>query len=253
MKYFLVILLLSTVIISAWSQSERPYIRSGNKAFYKASENPKKIDSLKYKDAEQEFKKALDEKPDSYEATYNLGNSFYKQQKFQDAITQYKIAANKNLPKQEKAWTYHNMGNSLLQSGNLKECIDAYKQALRVNPNDKETKYNLAYAQNMLNKQQQQQKQDQNQDKKDQQDKDKDQNKDKQDQKNQDKQEQQKQDQQKQDKQEQQEQKQKNDQISKEDAQRMLDALQNDEKKTQEKLKKQQQVRAQKIKIQKDW
>lgn len=238
-------------VFSAYAQSEKHYIREGNKQFRDATIDPKKVDSLKYKNAENLYKNALDEKPDSYEATYNLGNAYYRQKNFKDAVTQYKIAANKQMPKKEQAWNFHNMGNTLLQSGQIEESIDAYKSSLKINPHDKETKYNLAYAQYMLKKQQQQQKQDQK-------DQNKDQNKDqqKQDQKQdqKDKQDQQKQDQ-KQDQQDQkqdQKQAQKKDQISKEDAQRMLEALQNDEKKTQEKLKKE-KVKGQRIKIEKDW
>ncbi len=229
--------------LQSFSQSEKHYIRDGNKQFRNATIDPKKVDSLKYKSAEQAYKNALDEKPDSYEATYNLGNAYYRQKKFKDAITQYKIAANKNMPKKEQAWNYHNMGNTLMQSGQLQECIESYKNALKNNPHDKETKYNLAYAQYMLKKQQQQQKKDQKNDKNKDQDKDK---QDKQDKKDQ------QQNQDKQDQQQDQKQAQKKDQISKEDAQRMLEAMQNDEKKTQEKVKKQ-QVKTQRVRIEKDW
>lgn len=251
-KYcFLTIGILISLSFRVFSQSEKHHIRDGNKHFRDATIDPKKVDSLKYKSAEESYKKALDEKPDSYEATYNLGNAYYRQKNFKDAVTQYKIAANKNMPKNEQAWNFHNMGNTLLQSGQIQESIEAYKNALKNNPRDKETKYNLAYAQYMLKKQQQQQQQ--NQDQKDQ-NKDQDKDQQKQDQQNQDKKDQQDQKKEQNQEQEQQDKKQaqKKDQISKEDAQRMLEAMQNDEKKTQEKVKKQ-QMKTQRIRIEKDW
>jgi Ca-activated chloride channel family protein len=138
----------------------------------------------------------------------------------------------------------------LLQNKKLEESIEAYKKALLNNPKDEETRYNLAYAQDKL-KQQQQQKNKDNKDKKDQdkknqdkkdQDKNKDdKNKDNKDNKNQDKKDQDKKDQQDQP-----------NKLSKQDAERMLDALNNNEKQTQDKLKNK-KLKGGKLNISKDW
>jgi len=120
------------------------------------------------------------------------------------------------------------MGNSLLMANKVKESIDAYKGSLKLNPKNIEAKYNLAYAQDLLQKQQQQQK---DQDKNNQ-----DKNKDKQQQNKDQKDNQDKKDQ-NQDKKDQQQQQQQDQGISKEDAQRILDALANDEKYVQEKVR----------------
>ncbi|MDO8627759.1 MAG: tetratricopeptide repeat protein, partial [Candidatus Diapherotrites archaeon] len=128
---------------------------------------------------------------------------------------------------------YHNLGNSYLKQKEFEKSINAYKNALKKNMDDEETRYNLAYAQKMLKQQQEQQKQ--KQDKKDQQ-KDKDKNKDKKEEKKKD------------DKQEQQQQK----NISKEDAQRLLEALNNDEKKLRDKMNEK-RVKVAKTQIEKDW
>ncbi len=146
--------------------------------------------------------------------------------------------------KLELAKVYHNLGNSFLELDSLEESIEAYKNALRNNPKDMETKYNLAYAQQKLKEQQQNQcnKQNQDQEKQDEQ-KDQQQKQD----------EQQKQDQQKnQQEQKQQQQEQQENKISKEDAQRLLEALENDEKEVQKRLKKA-KAQAHKITIEKDW
>ena len=129
----------------------------------------------------------------------------------------------------------YNLGNSLLKANKLKESIDAYKNSLKLRPDNREAKYNLSYAQDLLKLQQeQQQKQQQNKDKQDQnKDKNKeDQKKDQKDQNDKNK------DQQKDQKNKQDQQKQQQQQgISKDDAQRLLNSLANDEKNVQEKVK----------------
>ena len=130
-------------------------------------------------------------------------------------------------PKKKSAAMF-NLGNSLLKSDKLEESIEAYKGSLKLNPESPEAKYNLAYAQDMLKKQQeQQQQQQQNKDKQDQK---KDQNK--KDQKDENKDEQ-KNDKQNEDKNQQQEQQ----GVSRDDAERLLNALANEEKDVQEKVK----------------
>jgi Mg-chelatase subunit ChlI len=135
-----------------------------------------------------------------------------------------------NEDKKKKSASLYNMGNSLLMANKVKESIDAYKGSLKLDPKNMETKYNLAYAQDLLLKQQQQQQKDQNKKNQDKQQQKKDQ-KDQKDKK--DKQDNKDQDQNNKDQQQQQQ-----DQgISKEDAQRVLNALANDEKNVQEKVK----------------
>src|SRR5690242_2136100 len=192
-------------ISCGFAQSDKKLIREGNKSY----------DNKKYSDAEVSYKKSLDKNQKSYEANFNLGDAYYKQGKYDDAAKQFELLKSEKKDKKTEAAALHNLGNTLLKNKKYKESIDAYKQALKLNPNDEDTRYNLAYAQTMLKQEQQrqQQQQQQNQDK----------NKDKKDQKQQPKPEQQKQEQ----AQKQQEQKK---EISKEDAERILQALNNDEK-----------------------
>jgi tetratricopeptide (TPR) repeat protein len=166
----------------------------------------------------------------------------------------YQSALSQAKTKNEKAKVYHNIGNSLLKSNQIQESIDAYKNSLKLNPNDEETKYNLSYALSMLKNQQNQNKQnqDKNQQNKDQ-NKDQNQNKD---QKQQNKDQQNKQNQPNQDKQDQNaqqdatKQKQQQNKISKQEAERILQALKNNEKELQKKLRKQ---KGTPIKTDKDW
>ena len=132
------------------------------------------------------------------------------------------------------------MGVLLQSSKQYPLCIEAYKKALRNNPNDDETRYNLALAQKLLKDQQQNNNQQQNQDNKDQNKED-----DKKDEQNKDKQ------QQEQNKKDQKDQQQQKDQMSKENAQQLLNAVMQDEKEVQDKVKKQLQVKGKKF--DKDW
>lgn len=271
MKRFVLLGILGCVAMSsAMAQSERKFIREGNGLFKEQD----------FEKAEVEYRKAADEKNDSFEAAFNMADALYKQKKYDEALKRFSELAKKETDKERLGEIYHNIGNTLLAMEKTGESIEAYKESLRNRPKSEETKYNLEFArnkeqqdqQNQQNQQNQnkdqnkdQNKQDQNkQDQQDQQNKE-DQNKDqqdKQDQKDQQNQDQNKQDQNKdrnkqdQDQQDQQQQAQPQEgKISKEDAERLLEALQNDEKNVQEKVQKQkaQEQKAKKLKIDKNW
>ncbi len=149
-----------------------------------------------------------------------------------------------NEDKDKKSASLYNLGNSLLMADKLQESIEAYKNSLRLKPDNPEAKYNLAYAQDLLKEQQQQQQQQQNKDNKDQ---NKDQEKKDDENKNQD---QEKNSQDKQNNDQQQDQQQQS--ISKEDAERLLNAIANDEKNVQEKVKLAKAAKA-RVKTVKNW
>ena len=229
--YILSMLLLAgTAHGLAQDKTDRDYLRSGNKLYN---------DSLFIK-AEVDYRKALELNPKSTDAMFNLANALLMQQKAQEAMEQYESVSKIEKDKQKLAQIYHNMG-VILQSGKqYPQCIEAYKESLRNNPKDDETRYNLALAQKLLKDQQQDQ---QNQDKQQQQ---QEQKEDKQDQ-NKDQQEQDQKDQQ----QNQQQQQQNKNEMSKENAQQLLNAVMQDEKNVQDKVKKQLQIKGKKL--EKDW
>ena len=217
----------------AQEKTDRDYLRSGNKLYN---------DSLFIK-AEVDYRKALELNPKSTDAMFNLANALLMQQKAKEAMEQYESVSKIEKDKEKLAQIYHNMGVILQSSKQLPQCIEAYKESLRNNPKDEETRYNLALAQKLLKDQQQnQQNQQQNQDQQQQEE----QKEEKQDQ-NKDQQ-QQNQDQQQQN--QQQEQQNKNE-MSKENAQQLLNAVMQDEKNVQDKVKKQLQIRGKKL--EKDW
>lgn len=246
------------------AQTERPMVRKGNELFEKE----------KYMESEIAYRKALEKKQASYDAQYNLAGSLYKQKKFKEAAEQYQVAASSTKDPKELGAVYHNLGNSFMADKQLEKSIDAYKQSLRNDAQGEvsdKTRYNLAYAQKLLQEQQkkeQEQKDKQNKEDKDK--KDQDQDKDKKDdqQKDQDKkddkkdQEQEKKDQEKQNKD--QDQKDKQDQekqqqqatpqeISKQNAEQILNALKQDEKDIREKVELQKAKAQQQRRVEKDW
>lgn len=226
-KYLLSILLVSLSLLmhnEVFAQSDLKLIRKGNKEYEKKN----------YKEAEIDYRKALEKNKQSAKAQYNLGAAAYKQKNTEEAVKLLEQVNAKQLSKKDRAKLYHNLGNSYLQSKKYKESIQAYKQSLKLNPNDADTRYNLAYAMKRLLAQQQQQQQ-----KKQGGGENKDQKKQQQNQPQEQKQQQQQQQQQKQ-------------QISKEDAERMMEAMKNNEKNTLDKLNKK-KAKAVRVKIEKDW
>jgi len=221
-------------------KAERKNVREGNKLY----------NTEKYTEAEIAYRKGVDVNPRSTEGTYNLGNALYKQGKYPEAAEQYQLVAGQSQKmmetpegKEHLAQVYHNVGNIFMQEKDYGKSIEAYKQSLRINPLDDETRYNLALAQKLL---EDQQNDDQSQDQENQ-EQEQDQNKDK------DQQQDQQQNQDNQQENKPQEEEQPNEQMSQDNAQQILDAFLQDEKDTQEKVKKAQMEQRQRRRTEKEW
>ncbi|WP_295126606.1 tetratricopeptide repeat protein [uncultured Chitinophaga sp.] len=237
----LALLLLTTV--AAFAQSSNKYIRQGNELYKKKQ----------YADAEASYKKAVEKNQASVEGNYNMGNSMYEQKRFEDARKQYASSAKLAPTKLVKGDANYNTGNTFMEEKKWEESIKSYKAALKANPQDEQARYNLAYAQQMLKQQQQQNKDNKdNKDKKDQKDnkdkkddkKDQDKDKDKKDQ-DKDKKDQDKKDDEKQDKPDPMPSK-----LSQQEAENLLKALAQEEKKLQDKAKK---IKGRPVAVEKDW
>jgi Ca-activated chloride channel homolog len=161
------------VLQNVFAQQERSHIRHGVRDYQKSD----------YGNAEVNFRKALEENQKSFEALYNTGNALYKQDKAEDAAAVYKDLLDSEADKNRKADLYYNLGNSLMKNQDYKGSIGAYQNALRINPNDEDARYNLAYALSKIQEQQNQQNQDENNDEN--QDENQNENKDSDDQENQ--------------------------------------------------------------------
>ena len=256
-KIYLLITLLccTSLLVTAQTMTEGDHIRKGNK-FY--------ADSL-YEKAEIEYRKALELNPESVDAMYNLGNAlFYQipqsQEKGQEAMKQYTTAAKLETDKSRLAQIYHNLGTLMYMAQQYPQSVEAYKESMRNNPYDNETRYNLAKAihmlkqqqQNQENKEQNQEQQQQQQKQEQQQQQEEQQNKEQEQQQNQQQDNQQQEQQEEQQQQQQQQQQQAEEQISKENAEQILNALMQDEKEIQEKQKKMMQQQRGKT-LEKDW
>jgi Ca-activated chloride channel family protein len=245
--YFTITIVLSLLSSLGFSQEEKKVLRKGNDSY----NGGKPMEALNY------YKKSLKEKQDYYKANFNLGDAYYKTADlirtgklpspdkrmtkdsaanilYNQAAEQFEVVAKSvsHPDTIQKAW--HNYGNSKLMQKSYEDAILGYKKALKLNPKDEDTRYNLAYAQKLLAEQKKNQK-DKDKDKKDDK-KDGDKPEDKKDKGEKDK-----------DKQEAQQ-----PQMSKEQAEKMLNALKNDEKKMQS-LRKKKGDPGPKVKVEKDW
>ena len=224
------------------AQADRKFIRQGNREF---ADN-------KFSESEISYRRATDKNKTSSDATFNTGDALYKQNKFDDAGKEFIESSNRTEDINKKASALYNLGNSLLMAQKIEESIEAYKNSLKLNPENMEAKYNLAHAQDLLDQQKQQQ-QDKNDQKKDDQEKDQNQNQDQDQKQDQDKQGDQEKDQENQQQNEDDKRQQQDKQgISEEDAQRLLNAIANDEKDVQEKVKEAKAAKA-RVKTLKNW
>jgi Ca-activated chloride channel homolog len=149
----LLIIFLLTLAFAGHTQNERKFVRQGNKYYEEAMKDASKRDTTQFNKAEIEYRKAIEKKPDDQKWNFNLADALYKQMKFEESAEKFKEIADHSPDKIEKSRALHNMGNSLLMNNKLDESIEAYKKALRSNPEDLDTKYNLLYAMNKKKKQ----------------------------------------------------------------------------------------------------
>ena len=216
------------VAASASAQmTDRQYIRQGNKQFRSGD----------YANAEVSYRKAIEKNAKNPQAAFNLGNALMAQKKDSAAVEQFQGAANLETNPLRKAQAYHNMGVICQTHKMYGEAIEAYKNALRLNPKDDETRYNLVLCKHQKQKQDQQQQNQQGGDN---------------DKKQDDKQKDQQQPDQQKDKQDDKQQEQPKPQMSKENAEQLLNAAIQNEKQTQEKMKQQQQ-QPQRRNVLKNW
>ena len=214
--------------LAAFSQTDRDYIRRGNRLMR---------DSV-YDKAQVEYQKAIERDNTNPISHFNLGNALLYQNKAEDAMKEYETAARLEKDKTRLAQIYHNMGVVLQSAKQFDKAVACYRNSLRNDPTNNETRYNYALSLFQLKKNQGgQDNQDQQKDDKGQDEK---------------KEQEQQQQQQKQDKKDEQQQQPQPEQMSRENAEQMLNAAMQDEKATQEKIQKAQQKRQQK-QLQKQW
>ena len=212
-KHIYISIVIMLICLATTAQTDKGLIRHGNSEFKNGN----------FSEAEVNYRKSLD-KEYSPKAQFNLGDALYEQKNYEDAQKNFSEVAERNVSKEIESDAYYNLGNTYMAQEKYAEAFDSYKKSLKSNPKNDDARYNLEYARWKMIQQQQQNQQQQQQE--------------------------QKQDQKQEQKQDQQQQQQ---QMSKEDAERMLKALENQEKETMEDINDKKAAQMQKRKSEKDW
>jgi Ca-activated chloride channel family protein len=237
MKNILIILSF-LMSFNSFAQNKKSFLRDGNELYADSS----------YNEAEMQYRKSLEKDQDYFNASFNLADAVYKQERYEESSALFDALKDNAPTETDLAKVYHNLGNSLVKEQKLEEAIEAYKNALRINPKDKDTRHNLAVTHKQK---QQQEKEQENKDEKNEQEKDK-------EGENKEEEKQNKEQEQSQENKEQQEEKkeskpqEKKEEMSKETAEKMLEAIQQKEKELQEELQKK-KAKGKRVKVLKDW
>ena len=169
MKHIVVILSILTSIFSFSQEENKEQLLALKKANNFVYEGNELIADEDFVSAEMEYRKAISEQVTTVAGAYNLGTSYYKSGNLDESLYRLQQATETATSKSEKHKAFHNIGNILMQNKKCKEAVEAYKNALRNNPSDDETRYNLSVAKICAEEQQKQE--DQNKDDKKDQDK----------------------------------------------------------------------------------
>ncbi len=247
-KYIGLFLITIVSVTPLSAQTQHKFLKKADSAYERGT----------YSTAEENYRKA-NEKSQNTNATYNLGNAIFKQDRLEEAVEKYQSAAEMTNDPQLKSNAFHNLGNAHYGLQQFDKSVEAYKNALRVNSKDLETKKNLAMAQRQLRIQQQQQqenkenedqenKEDQEQQK--QQEQQQEQQENEEEKKDEEQEQEQQQDQEQEGKEEEEKEQQQPQDLSKQEAEKLLQIIEQEEQKVQEKLRRKQ---SQPNKSDKDW
>jgi len=219
-KVLIVLLLLLS--ISSTAQNKKSLLRTGNDLYTDSS----------YNQAEIQYRKSLEKDQDYFNASFNLADAIYKQERYSESSGLFDALKDNASNNKDLTKVYHNLGNSLLKEQKPDKAIEAYKSALRINPDDDDTRHNLAIAKQQK---EQQEKQEEEQEEKQEEEQEKEQE-----------------NQQEKEETQQENKEEKKEEMSKEDAEKMLEAIQQQEKELQEELQKK-KVKGKKVNVLKDW
>lgn len=280
MKQITVYIILLITTLSFAQEKDKEQLLALKKANNYVYEGNNLIEEDDFVSAEMAYRKAISEQPTTVAGIYNLGNSYIKKGSFDEALYRLQEAAESATNKSEKHKVFHNIGNVLMQNKKCKEAVEAFKSALRNDPTDDETRYNLGLAKVCAEQQKEENKddnkEDENKENKDQKDENKDQDqkenkdkKDKEDENKEDKKDEGDQDKKEgedkkddegkpkdekedEEKKEQQSPKPQPGQMSPQQMKNLLEAMDNQEQKVQEKMNAE-KMKGVKIKTDKDW
>lgn len=138
---YIILFLFAASGAQAQQLPERSLVRKGNRQYNKGN----------YEQSAGHYEQALQAAPGQFEAIYNLGNALYKAERFDRAEqTMQQAAADSLRADTERAEAFYNLGNAQFKQQKYKEALESYKQSLRLNPSDQEAKYNYAYTKRLI-------------------------------------------------------------------------------------------------------
>jgi Ca-activated chloride channel family protein len=149
-RWILPICLVMSSVVSAQVDKEKQKIEKKATELLRSANSELRSDD--FIDAEVDLRKAISLLPSNETGKYNLGNAYYDKALNDEAMRRYVQAAEIAESKPDKHKAYHNLGNTFMNAKKYQEAVEAYKNALRNNPTDEETRYNLALAKEMLEK-----------------------------------------------------------------------------------------------------
>lgn len=168
------VILCSTLQMSAQTKVSKAQEQDAIQAALHLSQGALAIENNEFINGEVAYRKAIAIEENKATGSYNLGNAYYKNSKNEEALSRFVVAAKVADTKQKRHQAFHNLGNVLMNQKEYSGAVEAYKNALRNNPTDDKTRYNLALAKDLLEKnppQESEDDQDKEQDKQDPQDK----------------------------------------------------------------------------------
>lgn len=138
---YIILFLFAAAGAQAQQLPERSLVRKGNRQYNKGN----------YEQSIGRYEQALQAAPGQFEAIYNLGNALYKAERFDRAEqTMQQAVADSLRADTERAEAFYNLGNAQFKQQKYQEALESYKQSLRLNPSDMEAKYNYAYTKRLL-------------------------------------------------------------------------------------------------------
>ncbi len=147
--FYSCIVLLFMAVFVGYSQEADPQLSASNDYVFEGNS----IVDTDFVEAEKKYRLAVSTKQDNATGSFNLGNAYYNSKLYDEALLRHLEAVKNSRSKSEKHKAYHNIGNILMQQKQCKEAVSAFKNALRNDPTDDESRYNLALAQDCAKEQ----------------------------------------------------------------------------------------------------
>ena len=152
-KVFVVLLFIITAAVNAQTKAEKEALKAKKASDEYTYQGNKALEGDKPVQAEVDYRNAIVKNKENVTAQYNLGSLYYQQKSYGEAFARLKKASETpNITDNERHQIFHNLGNTFMKTKEYDKAVQAYKEALRYDSTDEQTRYNLAVAKDMLKK-----------------------------------------------------------------------------------------------------